>query len=327
VWGACGCTEVDGGGVDFGIDSGGTIDMGQSMIDAGDASISDSGSIDAAGARAQVLASLPSLPVATVSGGTGLPDYSCRQAWDQDLPGSGTIADGTFNFDYGGAIGAIVDVKIFPSNDIPYDLVCTGSCFTRPTNMSGTTSQFSLDSGRFTAWATPTWTTGWDDVIVPGIGYFVESNDFSSSGVRVAIPSTTEMAELYSSHSMAYTSERSTVYGIVVDCNGRPVQGAAIRIFGETGLRDEFDPPLKWYIPPSGAGTGGEWTALAGNVMLLDMRPLDPRGTPMRIEAWANLGSTTPELVSCEKVRIFGGTMANILVLPRRIGSPSDCTP
>lgn len=327
AWGACSCTDADGGGVDLGMDSGGSGDMGQSMVDAGDASISDSGSVDAAGLRAQVLASLPSLPVATTSVGTGLPDYSCRQAWDQDAPGGGTITDGTFNFDYGGAIGTVVDVKIFPNNDVPYDLICTGSCFTRPTNTSGTTSTFSLERGRFTSWATPTWTAAWGDVIVPGVGYFTKSDGFSSYGVRVALPSTTEIAELYASHSLTYTSDRSTMYGIVVDCLGRPVEGAAIRVFGETGLRDESDPPVQWYIPASGTGVGGEWTAPAGNVMLLDMRPADPRGTLMRIEAWANLGTSTPQLVACEKVRVFGGTMGQMIVLPRRVGGPSDCTP
>ena len=49
------------------------------------------------------------------------------------------------------------------------------------------------------------------------------------------------------------------------------------------------------------AATGNpQWTSNRGEFLGLDMRPADTDGTLMRIEAWANLGASTPELVACE---------------------------
>lgn len=291
----------------------------------------DMSSVDAAALHAQVVATLPTLPIASVSvggGGTALPDYSCRGTWDQSTA-DGVEVTGNFNFDYGGPLGTTVDVKIFPSNDIPVSTVCTGSCFTRLTDASGSTAAFTLTTGRFTAWATPAWTPIWGDHITAASGYFYMSDAFVSSGVRETTPSDAELETAYSRGSVTYTAGTSaTLFGIVRDCLGRSVQGAAIRVFGETGLRQDLEPPVVRYENVALAATGNpQWTSNRGEFLGLDMRPADTDGTLMRIEAWANLGASTPELVACEKIRIFGGNYATLRFIPRRSTSPSDCTP
>lgn len=291
---------------------------------------SDMGNVDAAFLRAEVLASLPALPIASVviaGGGTALPDYSCRQAWDQEAAGGGTVT-GRFNFDYGGPIGASFDVKIYPTNDIASDTICTGSCFTRPMNTAGGTTDFTLDTGRFTAWATPAWTAAWSDHVGAASGYFYMSDSFVSDGVRESPPSDTELAGAYARGPVAFTSGSSaTMFGTLRDCMGRSVQGAAIRVFAETGLRQELEPPITRYENVWVETAEDRWTNNRGEFLSLDMRPATLSGSLMRIEAWANLGSATPELVACEKIRIIAGNYTTLRFLPIRSASPSDCTP
>jgi hypothetical protein len=312
---------LDAGSFDAGgNDAGSAIDM----------SLPDAAAVDSSWMRAQVLATIPALGVATVGtggGGIAVPDYACRGAWDQT--DDGDDAEGIFNFDYGGAINTTVDIKFFPANAIPYDRVCTGDCFTRQATESGSTSTFPIRTNRFMAWASPQWTAEWGSVYVPTATYFVRSEQFIPYNYRTTVPDVAEMQDLYSRSGMTYDANVSTLTGSVQDCDGLFVRNAAVRVFEEAGtLRNHLSAPYLLYGSLSTATqSNGPVTREDGHFVGVNAQPLDARGSLMRLEAWANLGSGSPELLACERVRVFGGTLIDVPLRPRRIGSPSDCTP
>lgn len=325
TYGMCWCDGMpDGGMLDAPTDAPTNLDM-----DGTDMPSVDMGNVDGATTRAEVLATIPTLPIASVyaGGGTALPNYSCRGSWDQQPHGGGTVS-GNFNFDYGGPLNVAIDIKIFPDNIVPADIVCTGTCFTRPTDASGSTAFFDLEAGRFNAWATPLWTAEWGDQMVPMMAYFQWTDQFASYNIREIAPSTTQMGEFYADHSLFWDNTQTTLTGQVLDCDSKLVQGAVVRVFEGGALRYEGDPPVMtyeqiWSDPPDAA----VWTHNDGFYTGYDARPSDTHGSILRVEAWANLGSGQPELVSCESVRLFRGVLTNLPLRARRTSSPADCTP
>lgn len=295
-----------------------------------DAGIVDASSVDGAAMHAAVVATIPALAIASVQvtgGGTALPDYSCRRAWDQAPTGGATIM-GRINFDYGGPLGVTVDLKVFPSNDVPYDQVCTGSCFTTPTDTNGSTALFATSAGRFNAFTSPTWTAVWGDTYLPTAYYFVESESFTPDRIRIAPPSTSETQTYYARSSVSYLSTYTTLTGHVLDCDGAQVKSAVVRVFDADGLRYDSGPPaMRYGLISSATALPSVSTSENGAFVGFDLRPSDPRGTPMRIEAWANLGGGSPELVACERVRVFGPGLVDVNMRALRTSSPSDCTP
>lgn len=329
-WGSCSCDSESDAGMHDAALMDAHLDAGSDQGMALDSTVTDSGAVDAAAVRAEVLATIPSLAVATVQtggGGTALPDFSCRRAWDQD-PAGGSPFDGVIAFDYGGNFGTSFDIKVFRSNDIPYDQTCTGTCTTTVMSGGGTTGTFSLEPRRFTAWSSPAWTASFGTNYVPSANYFYWSENFVPYDLRTTVPAVEEMQTFYDNNGLVYDSNSSTLTASLWDCDNKLVKSAVVRVFDEVGLRDVESYPLIRYgsLYDSGALPAAS-TAESGGIVAYGMDPSDLRGTPMRIEAWANLGTGTPELVACERVRFFGGVLVTMALRPIRTNSPSDCTP
>lgn len=305
IWGACSCEGIDGGVHDM--------------------SLSDA---DIATRRAEVLATIPTLPEAMVNNGTvlmGPPDFTCIRNWDEEI---GDSLEGAFYFDYGVNINSTVDLKFFPDNEVPANIACSGTCFVRTTNNAGGTPTFPIVTQTFMAWASPAWSLA-GEAQVPTVTTFVRAEDFMGTNYRVTVPYASDLAGAYARNDTVYDATASTMSGLVLDCQSRSVSGVVIRVFDEAGaLRALTSPKIAYGNFPTGSITETS-TRADGRFAALDVAPADTLGSLMRVEAWAAIAGSraAATMIACENVRMFGGTLSDITLRPTRTTSPASCTP
>lgn len=283
---------------------------------------------DIATRRAEVLATIPTLPEAMVNNGTvlmGAPDFTCIRNWDQEI---GDALVGSFYFDYGGNINTSVEIKFFPDNAVPANVACDGTCFTRLTDDSGATQTFPIVTQTFMAWASPAWTLN-GDAMVPTVTTFVRAEDFMGTNYRVTAAYANDLAGAYARSGAIYDATASTMTGVVLDCQSRSVSSVVIRVFDETGaLRALTSPKIAYGNLPTGSATETS-TRADGRFAAFDVAPTDTFGSLMRVEAWAAIAGSraAATMIACENVRMFGGTLSDITLRPTRTTSPASCTP
>lgn len=206
------------------------------------------------------------------------------------------------------------DLSVFP-DDVPDVSTCTPPCRRMTTDPSGS-MVVAGTSGRFAyRFDTPL-----------QVGHHVEPR---ADGVQdVPLISSSDANLLM---GLAGASGPLRLATMVVDCQGRAVAGARLRVYAggdELAFNRSGTSAVRAYIDPREiVSTSAEWTTETGSAVFFDLD--DSASVPLRVEAWGRIDATSPNetRISCAEVFYDPRTITSIMAGPVRDDAPSECAP
>lgn len=117
------------------------------------------------------------------------------------------------------------------------------------------------------------------------------------------------------------------VAGTVYDCDDEPAYGAITRVYRDDGTfvaegRRNDDPHYRFFDGNSSPSADQEYTNVDGLFGLINLQ-VAAGGEFVWVESWGRRSDGEPEVIACERIPVFPGTISIINLRPLRSDAPS----
>ncbi len=254
------------------------------------------------------------------------PDFSCEPT----APMAGDEATFTVQADdfFTGDPVEGLTVHFFPNNMPSSDQSCDAPCQSVTTNASGQATVMG-NAGAWYAYRVLAGegTSGGDPKDYIGVVQVNEISPEEGGNTTLNVVNTGTRNTILGFLSISQVEGTAVVTGQALDCQGRPLANARVRLFDANGeITLSNDTPTRSFYFASGlpaarqSETNTDGLYGATNITL----PADGR---VRVETWGvREGDTEPTIIGCEWVQIGADGITIINVGPKRSDGPTDCS-